>query len=125
VGSWAERVIEECGGIEAAVIGEGAFGPGPAVWVGRREVAHADDESTLDVRLTKAVIRERQDDLMADARVALRTNASDWMEVRGATTADAEWAVGLIRDAVAANVSTAPPGDPPTGPELERRRRFH
>ena len=57
--------------------------------------------------------------------MTLRPGTSDWIEVELHSDADAEWAGSLIRDAIAANLPTAPPGLPPEGPELERRRRFH
>ena len=115
-----------CDSLEgSAAIGEGAFGPGPALWVGRREIAHFDDERTLDVRLTKAVIRARREQLKSDERVALRRGSSDWVEISIGSDDDAEWARGIMADAVVANLPTAPPGLPPTGEELERRRRFH
>jgi hypothetical protein len=117
--------FDRCAGLDHAVIGEGAFGPGPAVWVGKREIAHFDDEFTLDVRLTKPVIRARRSELAADGRARLRSSSSDWLEVGIASEADVDFALLLVRDAVAANLSTAPPGVPPTGAELERRRRFH
>jgi len=41
-----------CDGLDRGVVSEGAFSPGPAIWVGRREVAHFDGDDTLDVRLT-------------------------------------------------------------------------
>jgi len=38
---------------------------------------------------------------------------------------DLDHGYALIREAVAANLPTAIPGIPPSGPELARRRRFH
>ncbi len=111
--------------IQGAELGDGAFAPGPALWVGKREVAHFDDERTLDVRLTKSAIRERREELRADPRVVLRASPSDWLEVVVGNEEDAEWAYLLVADAVAANLPTAPPGMPPSGAELKRRRRFH
>jgi Family of unknown function (DUF5519) len=125
VSDWTATIIDRCADLAHASIGEGAFGPGPAVWVGKREVAHLDDESTVDVRLTKSVIRARRSQLAADDRVRVRSAGSDWIEVRIAKSTDTDFAIALIRDAIEANLPTAPPGPPPTGSELERRRRFH
>lgn len=111
--------------LDGAVISEGAFSPGLAVWVGSREVAHGDDDRTLDVRLTKQVLRNRRSGLQRDPRIVFRSTSSDWLEVRVESPADLEFAVSLVRDAIAANLDGAPPGSPPTGSELERRRRFH
>lgn len=117
--------MKRLGGLDGAVIGEGAFSPGPALWVGKREVAHLDGDQTLDVRLTKNVIASRRPALRSDDRVVLRSGSSDWLEVRIETPLDVEFAVSLVKDAIAVNRKTAPPGSPPTGAELQRRRRFH
>jgi hypothetical protein len=117
--------IKRCAALDGAALGEGAFGPGPAVWVGTREVAHFDHDRTLDVRLTKAVIRARRAELKPDNRVSLRKSSSDWLEVTIGSQSDATFALGLVQDAVAANRPTAKPGLPPTGAALARRRRFH
>jgi Family of unknown function (DUF5519) len=122
---YQESFIHRCAGLDDAVIGEGAFGPGPAVWVGKREIAHFDNKLTVDVRLTKSVIRARRSELAADGRVKLRSNSSHWLEVGITSAADVDFALLLVRDAVTANLPTAPPGVPPTGVELQRRRRFH
>ena len=119
------EVIERCRSIEGATVGEGAFAEGPAVWVGRREVAHIDADGAVDIRLTKQQIRRRRAELEADTRISLHSSSSDWLEVRVASDIDADFAVALISEAVAANLPTAPPGNPLTGSELERRRRFH
>jgi Family of unknown function (DUF5519) len=110
--------------IDGVALGEGAFAPGPALWVGKREIAHFDANGTLDVRLTWPVIRERRAELDADDRVSLRASRSDWLEVRLATKTE-DFAFTLVDAAVAANLPTAAPGLPPTGADLARRRRFH
>lgn len=113
-----------CDRADGVAVGEGAFSPGPALWVGKREVAHFDSERTLDVRLTKAAIRDRRSELQSDDRVILRRRASDWLEIRVRSDKDVDWAANVILDAVAANRPTAKPGLPPMGAELEHRRRF-
>lgn len=117
--------MERLSRLDGVVISEGAFAPGPAIWVGQREIAHFDGDQTLDVRLTKNVIRTRRSALRVDDRVGLRPGTSDWLEIRIDTPQAFEFAISLVKDAVAANVGTAPPGSPPTGAELQRRRRFH
>lgn len=122
---WTAGFLDRCAALDGVAIGESAFGSGPAIWVGKREVAHLDDESTLDVRLTRSVIRARRAELAADDRVGLRRGTSDWVEVHLTGPQDVELSLELVRQAVEANRQTAPPGLPPTGAELERRRRFH
>jgi Family of unknown function (DUF5519) len=125
VKGWQNEIIDRCADLDHAAIGESAFGAGPAVWVGNREVAHFDGDSTVDVRLTKPLIRVRRSELDLDERVHLRPSESDWLEVRVRDETDADFALSLIRDAIAANLPAAPSGPPPTGADLARRRRFH
>jgi RimJ/RimL family protein N-acetyltransferase len=120
-----KRLFDRCGQITGAATGESMFGSGPAIWVGKREVAHVEAVGLVDVRLTKAVIRERRSELAADPRVSHRARASDWLEVRVTTPDDVDFAAELVKQAVAANLPTAKPGSPPSGSELESRRRFH
>lgn len=122
-----QEFMERCAALDGAALGEGAFSPGPAIWVGHREVAHYDADGSLDVRLTRGVIRRRRDDMLADPRIALRASASDWLEMSLDLTSatDVADALALVGAAIAANGPTAEPGPPPTGSELERRRRFH
>jgi sugar phosphate isomerase/epimerase len=103
------------------------FGPDDAFWCNGKEIAHFHAADVVEVRLTKAVIRELRPMLRDDERVALRKGASDWIEVRVAATADVDFVVDLAERAAAAHRAgageTAKP--PPTGSDLERRRRFH
>jgi len=90
---WRLGVIERAAEMPGAALGDGAFGDGRAVWVGKREVAHFDDEHTLDIRLTKSVIRIRRAELESDERVTLRRAGSDWLEVRVVLESDADCAL--------------------------------
>ena len=116
--------LARCAAIDGVTLREGAFSPGPALWVGTREVAHVDHDGVLDVRLTRAVIRAMRPALRDDPRVHFRRNPSDWVGLEVISDADETWALGLIQAAVSANVPTAPPGPPPEGADLARRRRF-
>jgi Family of unknown function (DUF5519) len=120
-----DRLIERCSELANAVVGDGAFSPGQAIWVGKRDIAHIDANGALDIRLTKTELRARRQELQMDSRITLRSHASDWLEFRVDTDEDLEDGVSLISDAIAANLPSAPTGPPPTGPELERRRRSH
>jgi Family of unknown function (DUF5519) len=124
VGNWRETFLDRSAKLDGVVVAEGTFGPGPALWVGKREVAHFDDEDTLDIRLTKAQIRARRSEFKADDRVGLRPGSSDWLEVQVRDASDVDFALSLVHDAITANVPTAPVGHPPTGADLARRRRF-
>jgi hypothetical protein len=108
-----------------AQVGDSTFIDGPAIYVGTREVAHIDAEGALDVRLTKAEIRRRRDVLRSDPRIVLRASSSDWLEVWPSTPEDVTFATELVISAIDANEPSAPPGLPPSGHDLRRRRRFH
>jgi hypothetical protein len=111
--------------VDGAAFGDAVFSDGGAIWAGKREVAHAHGDGVIEIRLTKAEVRARREELRADARVVLRKNASDWIEFAIGSRRDEADALALIRVAVAANLLTAKPGLPPSGADLARRKRFH
>lgn len=84
-------------------------------------------DSQIAVRLTRPLIRERRYRLRSDPRVAPLRASSDWIEVNFFTAGD----VAFIRELVEFAAATCRPADgspsrpPPTGKDLERRRRFH
>ena len=107
--------------------GESVFSEGPAYWVNAKQVAHLMAPGVLELRLTKAEIRDRRAALKSDPRVELRRSGSDWLILRFSNDADVEFAVGLATAAAGAHAPTggAPRNLPPIGAALERRRRFH
>ena len=113
--------------VRGVVLSESMFGHGNAYWCNGKEIAHFEGESVLEVRLTRAVIRERRGKLEVDPRIELRPSGADWITVRLASDADVTFVVDVVR--AAAKAHRPPPGQrpkpPPTGPDLERRRRFH
>ena len=96
-------------------------------WVHGKEIVHFEDEDLIEIRLTRDVIRERREELRGDPRVTLRYSGADWVTVRFSEPEDVTLVVGLIEDAADAHraPSGVTPDPPPTGSELERRRRFH
>ena len=107
--------------------GESMFGHGSAFWVGGTEIVHFEGDADIEIRLTRAVIRQHRAELRADERVALRPHGGDWVRVHFTADEDVALIVGLVRQAVQAH--RPPPGipakPPPTGSELARRQRFH
>jgi hypothetical protein len=103
------------------------FGAGNGFWCNGKEIAHFDSDDVVDLRLTKAVIRELRTALREDARVELRKGSSDWVEVRVTSHDDIGFVVQLAERAAAAHRARAGemPKLPPVGADLERRRRFH
>ncbi len=103
---WRQTFLDRCSKLDGVLIAEGNFGPGPGLWVGKREVAHFDDEETLDIRLTKPQIRARRSELESDDRVGLRRGSSDWLEVQVREESDVDFALSLVDDAITANLET-------------------
>jgi sugar phosphate isomerase/epimerase len=121
------RVAARLRGVDGLVESPSIFGPEDAFWCNGKEIAHFHGADVVELRLTKAVIRELRPLLRADDRVTLRKGTSDWIEVRVVATSDIDFLVDLAERAAAVHRAsaeeTAKP--PPTGSELERRRRFH
>ena len=126
-GAAGANVLRRLAGIDGVEVSPSAFGEADAIWCNGKEIAHVDASGALDVRLTRAVIRELRPSLRADERVTLRPGTSDWIETRIESDADVDFAVELVERAAAAHRAAA--GEvskpPPTGSELARRRRFH
>lgn len=72
-----------------------------ALWLGTREIAHCHN-GQVDVRLTRAGVRELRSELASDARIDLRGPGYDWILVRVRTRADVERALELLRHAIRA-----------------------
>ena len=82
-------------------------GHSSALWLGTREIAHCHN-GQVDVRLTRAVVRELRDELRSDARIDLRGPGFDWILIRVRTPADVERALELLRHAMRAARTIAP-----------------
>ena len=116
------------GTLDGVELGENVFGSDgdPAWWVNAKQMANPVGEDELAVRLTRKVISRERARLKADERVEIR-GSSDWIGVLVRKPADVALAVELAAMAAeqyrpAAGVPSKPP---PTGADLERRRRFH
>jgi hypothetical protein len=72
-----------------------------ALWLGKREIAHCHN-GQVDVRLTRAVVRELRTELRGDARIDLRGPGYDWILVRVRTARDVDRAIELLRHAIRA-----------------------
>jgi hypothetical protein len=103
------------------------FGHGTAFWVNGKEIAHFEADALIEIRLTRVVIRERRAALKEDSRVVLRPSGTDWITVRFKTPDDVDFVSELVSRAEEAHRSSpgTSPRPPPTGADLERRKRFH
>lgn len=123
-----ERLELRLGAIDDVEAGESSFGPGDGYWVNGKEILHFDSDDRVDLRLTRSEIRQRRRTLRADERVDLRSSSTaDWLGIRLVRPSDIEFILELAAVAAAAHRATPEQISqlPPTGPDLERRRRFH
>ena len=97
-----------------------------AYWVDAHQMANPVEDDLIALRLTRKVISAHRPRLKADERVELR-GSSDWIGVRVQRPADVALVVELGELAAAAYrpADARPCRPPPTGPDLDRRRRFH
>lgn len=113
--------------IDGLLAGESMFGHGRAYWANGKEVLHFEESGFVEIRLTRPVISKQRPALKSDGRVVLRPHGRDWIGVQYATAADVDFVAQLAAQAVEAH--RPPPGvpakPPPTGSDLERRKRFH
>ena len=98
-----------------------------AYWVNGREIAHFEQPTVLDIRLTRAEIRAIKERLASDPLIRRRASGSDWVVVDASTPDGVALAVELAERAAA--VHRAPEGEiakpPPTEGRLRSLRRFH
>jgi hypothetical protein len=81
------------------------FIDGPALWVGRTEIAHFDDDEVMDIRLTRSLIRARRSELRAAPAVTLRpSSSSDWLEIAVTSSADELLCIELVEAAARAHM---------------------
>src|SRR4051794_14485555 len=105
MGDLREALEARLAEIDGVQIGESVFSDGPGYWVNAKEIAHFDADDIIDLRLTRAEIRERRAALRADPRVELRkSTSSDWLEIRISTRDDVAFVADLARVAAAAHL---------------------
>jgi len=126
VASVLNAVRKQLLAVEDVLPGGAVFGGREGFWIDGTLVAELVDEERIQLRLTKPLVRELRAELDADPRVE-RRKTSDWITVRFARAADAAWIGKLMERAAALYRPSAGviPRPPPTGSDLERRRRWH
>jgi hypothetical protein len=112
--------------IQGVEEGESSWGDEPALWVNGKQVANFTPDGRLELRLTRAVIREMKEQLAAGGRVEVRKN-SDWIRIAIESTEQYECLLALAERAAAAHRAPggAVPKPVPTGAAMARRKRFH
>jgi hypothetical protein len=103
--------------MDGVLLGESAFGGGPALWVDAKQITNQIDDDTIEVRIGRKNITARK----SDPRIHLRTRSSDWCELEAKhTTLLAE-----LIELAASQHRVDDPKPPPAGADLARRKRFH
>jgi hypothetical protein len=122
-----EDLRNDLAAVDGVIESPSMFKDDLAYWVNGKEIAHFESADLIEIRLTREVIRRRRQQLKGDPRVDLRYSGSDWITVRFLSTDDRALVMELVEEAATAH--RPPPGvttkPAPTGPDLERRRRFH
>jgi hypothetical protein len=97
-----DRVVEAMLRRAGVELRSSRFSDRPALWIEGREFLHYHPGDDVDIRLTRAVIRELRAELRDDPRAAMR-GSSDWIEYTIDTDAAAGVALRLAERAAAAN----------------------
>ena len=122
------RAWRALGRIADVELGANVFGDEgeEAYWVDAHQMANLVEDRAIALRLTRKVISAHRPRLRDDPRVELR-GSSDWLGVTVEGAADVAFAVelGELAAAVYRPADGRPCRPPPTGADLERRRRFH
>lgn len=93
-GEWLRELVLGVGGLVEA---PSRYKDDLAYWLDGREIAHLEDANVLDLRLTRAVIRQFKD----DPRVVRRAG-SDWAAL-DVSQEDGEFVKMLVAKAIEAN----------------------
>lgn len=102
---------------DGVMLGESAFGGGSALWVNAKQITNQIDDDTIEVRIGRKNITARK----RDPRIHLRTKSSDWCELEAKHTK----LLAELIELAASQHRVANPQPPPTGADMERRKRFH
>jgi hypothetical protein len=93
-GEWLRELVRSVGGVVEA---PSRYKDDLAYWTDGREIAHLESDNALDLRLTRAVIREHR----GDPRV-VRRGSSDWATLE-VSHEDGEFVKTMVAKAIEAN----------------------
>lgn len=83
--------------------GRSRYGDKPALFVGRREIAHLEAPGVIDLRITRAGWSRSSASYGRDGAVRRDPARRDWIEVHLRSSADLERLAGLLTTAIASN----------------------
>lgn len=84
--------------------GRSRYGDKPALFAGRREIAHLEPDGSIDLRITRAGWTHARQDFAADPAVVRDSARRDWIELRPRQPSDLDRLAPLLAIAAAANV---------------------
>jgi hypothetical protein len=96
-------VIDLCRELGAVTVQRSRFADKPALFVGRREIAHWEGPGLVDLRITAAGWRKHADEFAADQAVTRRPARRDWIDLRMSSVADVDHLRPLFETAVTTN----------------------
>jgi hypothetical protein len=99
--------------VDGVMLGESAFGGGPALWVNAKQITNEIDADTVEVRVGRKHMKPNG--LMP------HTKTSDWCVVPAKHTKQ----LAELIELAASQHRVDAPLPPPTGADMERRKRFH
>jgi hypothetical protein len=83
--------------------GRSRYGDKPALFAGRREIAHLEPDGAIDLRITRAGWAQASQDFAVDPAVARDPGRRDWIELRLRHASDLDRLARLLAIAAAAN----------------------
>jgi len=83
--------------------GRSRYGDKPALFAGRREIAHLEPDGSIDLRITQAGWVQARSDFAADPAVLREPGRRDWIELRPRHASDITRLSALLAIASAAN----------------------
>jgi hypothetical protein len=83
--------------------GKSRYGDKPALFAGRREIAHLEPDGAIDLRVTRAGWVQVREDFAADPAVRHDPGRRDWIELHLRSASDLERLARLLGIAAAAN----------------------
>jgi hypothetical protein len=90
-------------GTGRAAEGRSRYGDKPALFAGRREIAHLEADGTIDLRITQGGWSRVRQEFAADPAVRRDPGRRDWIELRLGSVADLERLRPLLVITAAAN----------------------
>jgi Family of unknown function (DUF5519) len=83
--------------------GRSRYGDKPALFAGRREIAHLEPDGAIDLRITRAGWAQAGPDFAADPAVRRDPTRRDWIELQLQGPSDLDRLARLLAIAAAAN----------------------